>query len=90
MPITKISIENFKHIRDRVEIPIRPITLLFGANRSGKSTILYALLYLRGCLKNHRSRIFICTRQCGQIQNLTQSANAARLTNARKVSANLS
>ena len=52
MPITNISIENFKGIGKRVDIPIRPITLLFGANSAGKSTILKALLYLRHVLEN--------------------------------------
>jgi predicted ATPase len=42
-----ISIENFKGIGKRVEIPIRPITLLFGANSSGKSTVLQAMDILR-------------------------------------------
>ena len=51
MPITKITIENFKGIADMVEIPIRPITLFFGANSAGKSTILQALLYLRELLE---------------------------------------
>lgn len=51
MPITKLIIENFKGIRDRVEIPIRPITLLFGANSAGKSTMLQALLLLRELLE---------------------------------------
>ncbi|QTN31181.1 AAA family ATPase [Akkermansiaceae bacterium] len=49
--ITKITIENFKGVADKVEIPIRPITLLFGANSAGKSTILQALLYLRELLE---------------------------------------
>jgi hypothetical protein len=52
MPITNISIENFKGIGKRVDIPIRPITLLFGANSAGKSTILQALLFLRHVLEN--------------------------------------
>ena len=43
--ITSITIENFKGISDAVEIPIRPITLLFGKNSSGKSTVLQALRY---------------------------------------------
>lgn len=51
MPITKITIQNFKGIKDRVEIPIRPITLLFGANSAGKSTMLQALLFLRELLE---------------------------------------
>lgn len=55
MPITKIIIENFKGIRDRVEIPIRPITLLFGANSAGKTTVLHALLYLRELLERQNA-----------------------------------
>lgn len=51
MPLTKITIENFKGIADKVEIPIRPITLLFGANSAGKSTILQSLLFLRELLE---------------------------------------
>ena len=43
--ITSITIENFKCIDDAVTIPIRPITLLFGKNSSGKSTVLQALDY---------------------------------------------
>ncbi|PKN30962.1 MAG: hypothetical protein CVU64_01010 [Deltaproteobacteria bacterium HGW-Deltaproteobacteria-21] len=45
MPITAITIENFKGIRDPISIKLRPITLLFGPNSSGKSTIVQALHY---------------------------------------------
>ena len=46
MPITSITIENFKGIGEKaVTIPIRPITLLFGKNSSGKSTVLQAMRY---------------------------------------------
>ena len=55
MPITKVIIENFKGIRDRVEIPIKPITLLFGSNSSGKTTVLHALLYLRELLERQNA-----------------------------------
>ncbi len=55
MPITNITIENFKGIGDRVDIPIRPITLLFGANSAGKSTILQSLLYLRELLERQNT-----------------------------------
>jgi len=50
--ITDLWIENFKGIGKRQHIPLRPITLLFGANSAGKSTVLHALLYLRGLLKH--------------------------------------
>ena len=51
--ITSIAIENFKGIRDRVELTFKPITLLFGANSAGKSTIVQALHYAREVLRNH-------------------------------------
>ena len=43
--IASITIENFKCIDEPVTIPIRPITLLFGKNSAGKSTVLQALDY---------------------------------------------
>ncbi len=49
--ITKITLENFKGIKDKIEIPIAPLTLLFGGNSSGKSTILHAIAYAREVLE---------------------------------------
>ena len=51
--ITGISIENFKGIREQVKLDLRPITLLFGANSAGKSTILHALHYAREVFERH-------------------------------------
>lgn len=45
--ITGISIENFKLFGKRVDIELAPITLLFGRNSSGKSSVLQALEYAR-------------------------------------------
>jgi AAA15 family ATPase/GTPase len=44
--ITKIMVQNFKGIGEPIEVPLRPITLLFGKNSAGKSTILQAMLYV--------------------------------------------
>jgi hypothetical protein len=44
--LTSLEIENFKGIAARQRIDFAPLTLLFGANSAGKSTILQALLYL--------------------------------------------
>lgn len=49
--ITAIHIENFKGIRERVKIDIKPITLLFGPNSAGKSTIVQAIHYAREVLE---------------------------------------
>lgn len=43
--ITSITIENFKGISKPVTVSLKPITLLFGKNSAGKSTILQAMLY---------------------------------------------
>lgn len=55
--ITAIEIENFKGIGERVRIPLKPITLLFGPNSSGKSTILHALHYAREVLEGRSADI---------------------------------
>ena len=44
--LTAIEIENFKGIAARQRIDFAALTLLFGANSAGKSTILQSLLYL--------------------------------------------
>lgn len=46
-----LEIENFKGIAARQRIDFAPLTLLFGANSAGKSTILQALLYLHELLE---------------------------------------
>ncbi|NLV44321.1 MAG: DUF3696 domain-containing protein [Candidatus Hydrogenedentes bacterium] len=50
--LTSITIENFKGIGAPVTVPLRPITLLFGANSAGKSTIIQALQYAWEVLEN--------------------------------------
>ncbi|MCX6153186.1 MAG: DUF3696 domain-containing protein [Candidatus Kapabacteria bacterium] len=45
--IKSIELQNFKGIKDKIEIELSPITLLFGANSAGKSTIMHALLYAK-------------------------------------------
>ncbi len=52
--ITAIEIENFKGIGRPVRIDLRPITLLFGRNSAGKSTVLHALCYAHEIL-SHRN-----------------------------------
>lgn len=48
--IRSISLENFKGFSEKVQIELRPITLLFGANSAGKSSVLQALQYVREIL----------------------------------------
>src|SRR3712207_7995242 len=51
--ITAVAIENFKAIRERVAFELKPITLLFGPNSAGKSSILHALHYAREVFERH-------------------------------------
>jgi predicted ATPase len=53
MRISAITIENFKGISDPVRVELKPITLLFGANSVGKSTIVQALHYVREILERN-------------------------------------
>lgn len=48
--IIGLSIENLKGIRERVELELAPITLLFGANNAGKSIVADALDYFEALL----------------------------------------
>lgn len=53
MDIKAITIENFKGIREPVRVEFKPITLLFGPNSAGKSTIVQALHYVREILERN-------------------------------------
>ncbi len=52
MNITSITLENFKGFKKSTKIDLKPITLLFGGNSAGKSTILQAFLYLSEIINN--------------------------------------
>lgn len=54
MKIKAITIENFKSISEPVRIEFKPLTLLFGPNSAGKSTIIQALHYIREVLEFRR------------------------------------
>jgi hypothetical protein len=81
--ITDIWIENFKGIGKRQHIPLRPITLLFGANSVGKSTVLHALLWLRDILSRRNLNLTAPlegegTVSLGGMENLKHHGNSDR------------
>jgi predicted ATPase len=45
--LTHLALTGFKCFEDTGEIPLSPLTLIFGKNNSGKSTILQSLLLLK-------------------------------------------
>jgi predicted ATPase len=50
MTVTAFRVQNFMGFEDSGWIELRPITLLFGRNSSGKSALIRALLLLRQSL----------------------------------------
>src|SRR5258708_7102568 len=49
--ITRISVKGFKSLAREVSITVAPLTILAGANSSGKSSILQPLLLLKQTLE---------------------------------------
>src|SRR5438105_2615078 len=45
--LTGLHLGNFKAFAETQHIPIRPLTLIFGANSAGKSSIIHSLLVAR-------------------------------------------
>lgn len=45
--LTRLRLRNFKSWPDTKDVPLRPITALFGTNSSGKTSLLQALLLLK-------------------------------------------
>ena len=54
--ITEYQIANFKAFGSPQTLPIRPITLIFGPNSSGKSSIFQSLLMLKQTIE-HQDKI---------------------------------
>jgi hypothetical protein len=53
--IKSLSLKNFKGFSEEVQIEFRPITLLFGANSAGKSSVLHAMQYVREILERNNA-----------------------------------
>ncbi|MEW5992859.1 MAG: DUF3696 domain-containing protein [Candidatus Zixiibacteriota bacterium] len=60
--LTALRIGNFKAFAEAQRIPVRPLTLIYGANSSGKSSVLHSLVLARhaqetGDLDVHRTNV---------------------------------
>jgi len=51
MRLTRLALTNFKSFQDTQVIDLAPVTLLFGPNSVGKSSVLMALAYVQQILK---------------------------------------
>jgi len=60
--LTALQIGNFKAFAEAQRIPIRPLTLIYGANSSGKSSVIHSIVFARHALETgdldiHRTNI---------------------------------
>ena len=83
MVITGISIQNFKGFGEEQKIELKPITLLFGPNSSGKSTIIQALQYfgeilIRGNVNADKTLWGGDAISLGGFQNIVYGKNKSR------------
>ncbi|WP_148294086.1 DUF3696 domain-containing protein [Azospirillum sp. B4] len=53
--LSEISIENFKAFGAKSHIPLAPITLIYGPNSSGKSSIIQSILLLKQTIESRNS-----------------------------------
>ena len=60
--LRKLRIENFKAFGKMVEIPLAPITLIFGENSAGKSSILQVLNLLKQTRSDNESEAILLPR----------------------------
>jgi hypothetical protein len=52
-----LGLGNFKAFAEMQNVPIRPLTLIFGANSSGKSTVIHGLLFARHALETENLNV---------------------------------
>ena len=81
--ITAVEIENFKGIGRPMRVEFRPITLLFGNNSAGKSTVLHALCYAHEILSHgnvdvHKTDIGGDRIDLGGFRNLVHAHDPGR------------
>ena len=86
--ITAVEIENFKGIGRPMRVEFRPITLLFGNNSAGKSTVLHALCYAHEILSHrnvdvHETEIGGDRIDLGGFRNLVHAHDTTRTVRLR-------
>ena len=86
--ITAVEIENFKGIGRPMRVEFKPITLLFGNNSAGKSTVLHALCYAHEILRHgnvdvHKTDIGGDRIDLGGFRNLVHAHDPTRTVRLR-------
>lgn len=68
--LRSIQLENFKAFGQRTIIPLAPITLIFGQNSAGKSSVLQALSLLKQSRTNRDTGALLLPRTEGGYADL--------------------
>jgi hypothetical protein len=82
--IHSLEIENFKAFGRRIRIPLAPITLIFGENSAGKSSILHALNLLKQTRESREAGALLLPRtekgivDLGSFQDLLYNHDLSR------------
>lgn len=87
----KITLENFKGFSFEQMIQIKPITLIYGANSSGKSSILQSLLLLKQTLEqsNDKNAILLSKGKYVDLGNYNEFINAHDINKNLKIKLDL-
>ena len=84
-----LELENFKAFGKRAHIPFAPITLIFGENSAGKSSILQALNLLKQTYENRDTSVLLLPRaengivDLGNYREMIYDHNMERLLSIR-------
>ena len=86
--LTSITLENFKGISAPATIPLRPLTIMFGKNSAGKSTVVQALHYAReiferGNLNADRTLLGGSSVDLGGFRNLVNNHDSEKAITIR-------
>ena len=70
--ITQWTLENFKSVSGPETLEFAPLTVLAGANSSGKSTVIQSILLLSQTLRNRRtSRLLLLNGDLARLGTFT-------------------
>ena len=73
--LTKLGLQNFKSWKDTGEVSFSPITGFFGANSSGKSSLLQSLLMMKQTAESHDRGIVFHFGDSGSLVDLGDYAS---------------
>jgi len=63
--LTALRLGNFKAFAETQRIPIRPLTLIFGANSSGKSSLIHGLLLAKEAVEGREPTLDVYRTEAG-------------------------